>query len=74
MSDTVFLVFLGVIALGLFLFTFGYLTYRDRQRRKGLKPNEFYLFGVKWTWHKYRLRDLLQSHNFPTKETDDRGA
>ena len=60
MSDTSLLIFLGVIILGLSLFTFGYLTYRDRQRRKGLKPNEFYLFGIKWTWLKGRLDKLPQ--------------
>ena len=59
MSDTSLLIFLGVIILGLSLFTFGYLTYRDRQRRKGLKPNEFYLFGIKWTWLKGQRGDHL---------------
>lgn len=61
MADNFIFYFMAILLAITFIGSIIYLAYRDKKQKAGLKKNEAIVFGIKWTWGKYRLGNLLQS-------------
>lgn len=66
MADDFIFYFMITLLLFVFVGSIVFLAYMDHKQKAGLKKNEAIIFGIKWTWSKCRLGDILD-----TPESDE---